>query len=666
MCGIVGLFGPAAAGASEDVEHIARRMACALRHRGPDDDGLWLDAEAAVALGHRRLAIIDVSPEGRQPMASACGRYVLSYNGEIYNYADLRAQLERAGHRFRGHSDTEILLGAIAEWGLDAAIAQSNGMFALALWDRRERVLSLARDRFGQKPLYYGLAGGTFVFASELKAFDAVPGFERAIDREALALYLRHAYVPEPWCIWSGLHKLAPGALLRVSAQDVARKHLPPAASYWSPLDKAREAAAKPLVDETQALEELEVLLRDSVRLCMVSDVPLGALLSGGIDSSAVVALMQAQTGDRVRTFTIGFHESGFDEASSARRVAEHLGTDHTELYLTHADARDVIPLLPSIYDEPFADSSQIPTYLVSQLARRSVTVSLSGDGGDELFGGYVRYLMGGHLARGIGAVPRAARRIAAGAMRKLPVSAWDRASGVLPRRLRYSQAGDKAHKLADVVGADSPEQAYWRLTSHWHAPDDVLAQGREPATVLSDVSRWPATGGFVQRMMVLDAATYLPGDILVKLDRASMAVSLEARAPLLDHRLAEFAWRLPLSMKIRNGSGKWLLRELLQRYLPRALTERPKAGFAIPLGDWLRGPLRPWAEALLDEARLRADGYFRPEPIRQRWAEHLAGRRNWQDSLWAVLMFQAWLDRQAAVGKEAPGHETQTTAATR
>ncbi len=648
MCGIGGIldYRPTSGKA---LEEMCDAMGEAISHRGPDDRGIWADADAGIGLAHRRLSILDLSIEGHQPMRSACGRYVVVYNGEIYNFAELRGMLERAGAQFRGHSDTEVLLAGIVNWGLQETISRANGMFAIAVWDRQERALYLVRDRLGQKPLYYGWIGSQFAFASELKAFAVLPGFSRELNRDALTLFLRHGYIPEPWCIWRGLNKLMPGTFLRMTPEDVATRALPSPMPYWTLAETAQAGAVNLIADEQEAEERLDALLRDAVRLCMVSDVPLGAFLSGGIDSSLVVALMQAQSNRPVRTFTIGFGEDQYDEAAHARTVARHLGTEHTELYVNERDARAVIPCLPTYYDEPFADSSQIPTYLVSRLARANVTVSLSGDGGDELFAGYNRYVWGANLARTIETVPTSLRRLSAAAMCAIPVRAWDGLAGLLPRQLRPPQSGDKVHKLAGIIGASSREAAYWRLTSLWQNPGSIVKRSIEPTTVLADPSLWPCTGSFMQDMMLLDAQTYLPGDILTKVDRASMAVALEARVPLLDHRVVELAWRIPIDLKLRDGTGKWILRKVLDRYIPRELIDRPKMGFGVPIGSWLRGDLKEWAESLIDEGRLRREGFFEEKPIRAMWEEHLAGRRNWQHQLWTVLMFQSWHETWAA-----------------
>jgi asparagine synthase (glutamine-hydrolysing) len=644
VCGIAGFVG---ADPGADNEGALHRMVGTLVHRGPDDLGTWLDREAGVAIGFRRLAILDLSPSGHQPMLSSDGRFVIAFNGEIYNHRELRAELEMVGHRFRGRSDTEVIVEGCSVWGPDGMVRRLSGMFAIALWDRQERELVLARDPVGKKPMYYARTGGLLLFGSELKALRAHPDFRAEVDRDALALYLRYRYVPAPYAIYRNTRKLLPGqyALVRAGAEPELRR-------FWDPLEKATGAMrAQPEVGEEQAVEELDSLLRDAVARRMVADVPLGAFLSGGIDSSTVVALMQAQSPRPVRTFTIGFHEDGYNEAEAAKAVARHLGTDHTELYVTSEEARAVIPLLPNIYDEPFADSSQIPTYLVSRLARQQVTVSLSGDGGDELFGGYTRYALAERIWCRMGLLPGPARGLAARLLRSVPVEGWDRIyavaeATVLPRGWRQSLPGDKIYKLSRVLGEGDRDALYTRLISLWKEPCRVVVGAREPALPYADGLLRQGMPNFTERMMFRDLVAYLPEDILVKVDRASMAVSLEARAPLLDTRVVQWAWRLPLAMKVRNGQGKWLLRRLLYRYVPAELVDRPKTGFGVPIGAWLRGPLRAWAEELLGEARLRREGFFRPGPIREAWRAHLTGRSNDEYRLWAVLMFQAWAER--------------------
>lgn len=635
-------------------------MVRTLAHRGPDDAGVWVDDVTGVALAHRRLAILDLSAAGHQPMASACGRFVIAFNGEIYNHAELRSELEERGSApsWRGHSDTEVLLAAVAAWGIEAALKKVVGMFAFALWDRESRSLALARDRIGEKPLYYGLCRGALLFASELKAIRSYPSFAGAIDRDALSLLLRYGYIPSPYSIYEGICKLPPGTVLAITRRDIEAGALPHPVSYWSAREVTRRGVADPLqIDEADAVEALDRLLRRTIAGQMISEVPLGAFLSGGIDSSTIVALMQAQSSRPVRTFSIGFREPDYNEAEHAKSVAKHLGTDHTEVYVTARQALNVVPRLPEIYDEPFADSSQVPTFLLSQLAKRDVTVSLSGDGGDELFGGYNRYCWTRRIWRLIGWIPQSARAILARQTTKHPPEFWNEMINGMSRFLRTSvrqpNPGDKLHKLANVLPVSSPEAIYECLVSHWLDPASVVTGATEPMTPATDNRRYEGLTRLEDRMMYLDLTSYLPDDILVKVDRAAMAVSLETRMPYLDHRVVEFAWHLPPSMKIRRGQGKWLLRRVLYRYVPKELVERPKMGFGVPLGSWLRGPLREWAEALLDATRLSQEGYFEKAPIRQKWQEHLSGRRNWSYQLWGVLMFQAWLDAQRSVRRE-------------
>jgi asparagine synthase (glutamine-hydrolysing) len=628
-------------------------MAEQLVHRGPDDSGAWVDPQAGLALGFRRLAILDLTPEGHQPMLSACGRHVIVFNGEVYSFNELREELEPKGCKFRGHSDTEVMLAAISEWGLEAAVKKFVGMFAFALWDRRERALHLVRDRLGIKPLYYGWVGKTFLFGSELKALRAHPDFVPEINRDALALQMRHDYIPQPYSIYKGIYKLPPGCILTVNSnQSGAAKQATPR-RYWSAKEVAEQGIANPFKgSEREAIEQLDALLREAVRLRMVADVPLGAFLSGGIDSSTVVALMQAQSSRPVKTFTIGFYEDSYNEARQAKAVAAHLGTDHTELYVTPDETMAVIPKLPTLYDEPFSDSSQIPTYLISALARRHVTVSLSGDGGDELFGGYDRYFVGYAAWQKVGWLPYSFRRLLARIIAAGRVETYNKwlawLSPLFSRYGRPKPVGQKVHRLAQVLAFESPEALYHQLLSHWQQPEEIVLGAEEPATALTDSTQWASLPGLFQRMMFFDLITYLPDDILTKVDRASMGVSLEARVPLIDHRVVEFAARMPLSMKIRGGQGKWLLRQVLYQYVPKALIERPKMGFGVPIDSWLRGPLREWAEGLLDAQRLRREGYFCPEPIRQLWREHLSGVRNWDYYLWDILMFQAWSEEWA------------------
>jgi asparagine synthase (glutamine-hydrolysing) len=630
MCGLTGLV--AAGATADELTGNVRRMSDALVHRGPDDSGEWIDDRSGVALGFRRLAILDLSPAGHQPMASPSGRYIATLNGEIYNFEELRPELDAS---WRGHSDTEVMVAAFDAWGVREALARFTGMFAIAVWDRTLRRLLLIRDRMGVKPLYYALMGNTFLYASELKALRQHPRFEGRIDRGALQLYLRSMYVPAPWSIYEGVFKLMPGTMLTF---DPATRAIE-TTTYWS----VRGAVMRGLEhrfrgSEEEASHELEKLLRDAVRRRMVADVPLGVFLSGGVDSSLVTALMQAQSAVPVRTFTIGFTDAAYDESPFAAAVARHLGTNHTEVHLTPDDVVSVIPKLPSMYDEPFADSSQIPTHLVAQLARRHVTVALSGDGGDELFGGYNRYFIGQNLFRRLAALPRSLRPALGRLLTAVPPRVWDR---LLAPVLRQPRPGERVHKVARVLAADDPDAMYFELVSHW---SNVVLGGGEAVSPLTDRSTWPPLEDPTERMMYFDQLSYLPDDILAKVDRASMAVSLEAREPLLDHRLVEFAWTLPLSMKVHDGKGKRVLRRVLDRYVPRPLIDRPKMGFGMPLEAWLRGRLRDWAESLLDAPAMRAQGLLDPGPIREKWEEHVAGKGEWKHHLWAVLMLQAWL----------------------
>ena len=653
MCGITGFITAGSPFSSVEMERVLATMTDTIIHRGPDDGGSWSDAEAGVWLGHRRLAIVDLSPAGHQPMQSASGRYMIAFNGEIYNHLSLRQVLETAGQSpsWRGHSDTETLLAGFDAWGVQGTVERAVGMFAFAVWDRQNSTLTLGRDRLGEKPLYYGWQGqgnaAVFLFGSELKALRAHPAFESNINRGSLSLQLRHNYIPAPHSIYEGIAKLLPGSLLTVSLQQ----REPKVWTYWSGAKVAQSGVANIFMgSDDQAIDDLETLLMDAVRKQIMADVPLGAFLSGGVDSSVIVALMQAQSSQPVKTFTIGFNEESYNEAVHAKAVAKHLGTDHTELYVTDEQVRAVIPLLATLYDEPFSDSSQIPTFLVSKLARQHVTVSLSGDAGDELFCGYNRYQMTENLWRKLATVPMPLRKLAARGVTSISPQTWNRLagalSGVMPRSARIANVGDKLHKGAGVLSSQSANTLYHGLVSHWLDPASVVIGGHEPPTLLTE--NLPSLNGLddVQRMMALDMLTYLPDDILTKVDRAAMGVSLETRVPFLDHRVVEFAWSLPQSMKLRDGKTKWALRQVLYRHVPKALIERPKMGFGVPIDNWLRGPLREWAEGLLSEARLKHEGFFNPAPIRRKWAEHLSGQHNWQHHLWDVLMFQAWLDK--------------------
>jgi asparagine synthase (glutamine-hydrolysing) len=639
MCGIAG-FLEARAWPEAAQPAIIAGMVTALAHRGPDDSGVWIDAEAGIALGHRRLAIIDLSPTGHQPMASANGRFVITYNGEIYNYREVAARLAAEGVTLRGQSDTEVMLEGFARWGIAQTLQQCDGIFAFAVWDRERRELTLARDRIGVKPLYWAQQGGLFLFGSELKALHRHPGWRAEIDRDAVALFLRYGYVPAPHAIFVDTHKLAPGALLTFREGAVA------IAPYWR-FDSVAAAgiAAPDTVDEGESIAALERVLRRAVRAEMVADVPLGAFLSGGVDSSTVVALMQAESTAKVRSFTIGFSADGYDEAQHAKRIAAHLGTDHTELYVADDAARALIPELPYWYDEPFGDSSQIPTQIVSRLARGHVTVALSGDGGDELFAGYTRYRWAQRLAQARARLPARLRRVAGGVLEALPETLVRGALALAPARLKPAMPEQKLLKLAQALGEHDDDALYRSIVSLWPAPGELVAGASEPPVAAAGLAQGFADP--VERMMVLDALTYLPDDILAKVDRASMSVALEVRVPLLNPRVVTAAWHLPLALKLRQGRTKWALRQVLYRYVPPALVERPKQGFSVPLAGWLRGPLRGWAEDLLAPAALAGSGLLAPAPIRARWEEHRAGRKDWSQSLWAVLMLQCWLSAE-------------------
>jgi asparagine synthase (glutamine-hydrolysing) len=659
MCGITG-FVDRQSPSKDRLRVTVESMTATLRHRGPDDSGSWVDESAGLAFGHCRLAVVDLSEHGHQPMHSGNGRYVLNYNGEIYNFAEVRSELETAGTRFRGSGDTEVLVAAIERWGLVDALDRCNGMFALALWDRQERTLSLARDRMGEKPLYYGWSGRRLFFASELKALRAHPDFDASVDRDALTLYLRHNCVPAPYSIYQGIRKLPPGTTLTMSeAQTRTPGVLSEPQPYWSLADVVTAGTGHRFEGGVDAATDtLDAMLRDAVGIRTYADVPLGSFLSGGIDSSLIAALMQAQATTKVKTFTVAFDDQTYNEAGDAQRVAAHLGTEHTELLVTHDDALEVVPTLGRLYDEPFSDSSQLPTYLLSRLTREHVTVALSGDGGDELFGGYNRYLWASGTWDRLRRIPQPLRAGLGSALDAVPPRWWDgvyhRVEPALPRRLRVRMPGNKVQKMAGVLGSDDLADLHLRLASHFQHPDRLVVGGTEPPSLFTmEGSSRPADA--VEQMMYLDSVTYLPDDILVKVDRASMAVSLEARVPFLDHRVVEMAWRLPTDMKIRGGTGKWLLRRLLHRYVPAELVERPKMGFGAPIGSWLRGPLRPWAEDLLNESRLRREGYFTPAPVRRLWDEHQSGRRERQYELWDVLMFQVWLEASQATAASVP-----------
>lgn len=627
MCGIVGIWGPL----REKRSLITAACGC-MRHRGPDSEGYWEDEGSGLALGHVRLAIIDTSEAGAQPMHSACGRYVLVLNGEIYNHPALREQLahEDLAPAWRGHSDTETLLACFAAWGVEKTLDAAIGMYAMALWDRQEGTLALMRDRMGEKPLYAGFVGNSFVFASELKALAGLPGLDRRPDRRAVSMLLRHNYIPAPWSIYRQIGKVSPGCWLQLNAGQCRIGEMPAQRSYWSAGLVAQEALAEPLSfdHDGAAVDALEHVLAAAVRRQTIADVPLGAFLSGGIDSSTIVALLQQSSSRPVQTFSIGFDDPRYNEAQHAAAVAAHLGTDHAEHYVSDRDALDLVPTLARVYDEPFADSSQIPTLLVTRMARRHVTVALSGDGGDELFAGYSRYFRAAEWWNRRERVPAVLRE---------PVAAV--LNGLAPSM----PGGERLHRLAQVLGAPHAARFYRDFVSYWKDPSAAVIDAEVPNTVFDE----PALDGIIPSMTLLDIQTYLPDDILVKVDRAAMAASLETRVPMLDHYVYAFARRLPMRYLVRDGQGKWLLRQLLYRHVPRELIDRPKKGFSVPLAQWLRGPLCDWAQALLDPVRLREGGLFHPAPIQRKWQEHVSGRRDWSTHLWSILMVQAWLETE-------------------
>jgi asparagine synthase (glutamine-hydrolysing) len=649
MCGVTGLFDPRRADAAATLRHQVEAMTATLVHRGPDAEGYWADPDQGVCFGHRRLSVVGLGQEGDQPMHSVDGRWVVTFNGEIYNHRALRQRLAQEGLAFRGGSDTEVLVGAIQRWGPTEALDACEGMFALALWDRHRSELHLVRDRFGEKPLYYGWVGESMAFASELKALRTLPRFDAALDRDAVALYLRHNCIPAPHTIYRRTAKLLPGQMVTFSA--TSRPGEPPSSrAFWSARKAVESARRDPLAGPPEVLaDHLEAALSDSVAARMEADVPVGAFLSGGIDSSVVVALMQQHSARPVRTFTVGFSDRGFDESAEAAAVAAHLGTDHTPLLLTDGEALDLIPALPDIWDEPFGDVSEIPMNLVSRLARQQVTVSLSGDGGDELFAGYNRHAWLERLWRRASVLPGPVRRATGSALGLLPpalVGNLARAGGTLSPRLEVRNPASKVAKLGKVLAADGPEDAYLSLVSYWDDAESMVVGAGPSVSVASRPSEWPELADITEQMLWLDLVGYLPDDILTKLDRAAMATSLETRVPFLDRGVFELAWRLPMGVKLHDGTTKWLLRQVLYRHVPASLVERPKMGFGFPIGAMLRGPLRGWGDELLGEERLRHQGLLRPEPVRRAWDLHLSGRRDLAHELWAVLALQAWIER--------------------
>lgn len=642
MCGLAGYWSVGLQN-ELDAANTLFTMGNAILKRGPDSSGIWFDNSVGVGLVHQRLSIVDLSEAGHQPMISSCLRFKLVFNGEIYNHLELRDELELiAPQTWRGHSDTETLLAAIVQWGLKETLQKTVGMFALALWDSAESKLYLARDRFGEKPLYYGVTNGVLVFGSQLKAIRQHPAFNAEIDRDAITLLLRHNYIPAPYSIYKGFFKLNSGCILNVDKELNITSE-----AYWSARQVMIDSESQPMNSSIESqVSDLENALKLAVSRQMLADVPLGAFLSGGVDSSLIVALMQSQSETPIKTFSIGFNDPRLNEAKFAKEVAQHLGTEHSELYVTDEDVLAVIPLLADMYDEPFSDSSQIPTYLVSKIARQHVTVSLSGDAGDELFCGYSRYKMTSSTWEKLRRVPLPLRKLMASGIKIIPVQVWGSLAFVLPKRFKTINIGDKLHKAADVIISKNIDELYLRLISHWQDPESVVLNSREPLTALTDSSRRTHFNNSISQMMALDTLSYLQDDILVKVDRAAMDVSLETRVPFLDHNVFEFAWKLPLSTKLRDGQSKWCLRQILYKYVPKHLIERPKMGFAVPLDVWLRGPLREWAEQLLTEQKLKHQGFFDVNRIRTMWYEHLSGKRNWQYQLWDVLMFQAWYEK--------------------
>tara|TARA_B100000315_G_scaffold254392_1_gene295361 strand:- start:229 stop:2190 length:1962 start_codon:yes stop_codon:yes gene_type:complete len=648
MCGIVGFWQNHQSHRTDDMHHIIQNMAEALFHRGPDDKGCWVDGEMGLAFGHMRLSILDISEQGHQPMESHNSRYVIAYNGEIYNFLELRDILKKKGCSFKGKSDTEVILVAIEEWGLEKAVRSFDGMFSFALWDKAEKSLHLCRDRIGEKPLYYGWHQNTFFFSSELKALSRHPLFSPAINLDALSLYVRLNYIPTPLSIYQSINKLVPGTIFSLLGSQNRTK----TTTYWSPYEVVTESLNDQVKSsEDEVVERLDDTLRRSVKSRMVSDVPLGAFLSGGIDSSTIVALMQVQNTNPVKTFTVGFFEEDYNEADYARKIASHLGTDHTELFVTEKEAMDVIPRLPELYDEPFADSSQIPTLLISQLAHSKVTVSLSGDGGDEIFGGYNRHIWNHSYWGRIVRWPISVRRLITKTGKILPISVLDniykKLEFLIPTELRISYPGDKINKFLSILNLDNSYQLYERLINETSGTNLIQFERSNSSLMENKLDVWSHFSNSTEAMMYLDLITYLPDDILVKVDRASMGASLESRAPFLDHKVVEFAWKIPLEMKIRNGQGKWILRKLLYNYVPENLFDRPKTGFGVPIEKWLKTSLRGWAESLIEGSKLLSDGFFNPNIVQGMWNEHLNGTRNRQHVMWNILMFQAWFENQ-------------------
>ena len=649
MCGITGFISPYLS--KNNFKQNISCMTNKLEHRGPDDEGIWFDADSGVALGHSRLSIVDLSSAGHQPMISGCGRYYIVFNGEIYNHKSLRKKLSDSIN-WQSHSDTETLINAISQWGLKKTLSKLLGMFAFAIWDRKQHKLTIVRDRLGEKPLYFGFNGKTLLFGSELKAIEAFPGESLNINKDSLEQYLRYGYVPAPYSIYKGIYKLSPGNFIEFSLEDVKAKSIPKSLKYWSLTSIIKKHQTKEFLgSDIEATNQLENLLKKSISGQLLGDVPLGAFLSSGVDSSTVVSLMQTQSSNPINTFTIGFKEFGYDESESAKEISSFLGTNHCELFLTPKDALNIIPRLPTIYDEPFSDVSQIPTFLISQFASNNVKVCLSGDGGDELFCGYSRHIAGPRILRILKNIPFKLRNIISNFIQKIPPSKWDdfyyACEIFLPRHLRINLPGIKIYKISDLIKYETLYEIYLSLISSWSSPHEIILDKNDNKEFEDfEFSNIKLKDPFHQ-IMCMDTLNYLPNDILVKIDRAAMASSLETRLPLLDHRVIEFAWKTPLNMKLKDNQSKWLLRQVLKRYLPDNLIEGPKKGFSVPIAQWLRGPLKNWADDLLDEKLIFSQNYFSAKPIKIKWEEHLSGKQDWSKQLWTILMFQSWLQKR-------------------
>ncbi|MDA8985313.1 asparagine synthase (glutamine-hydrolyzing) [Candidatus Pelagibacter sp.] len=648
MCGITGFYSKT----SSIFDNVILKMNSAIAHRGPDGNNSWQDKNSGIVFGHQRLSILDLSRAGSQPMLSGSGRFIITYNGEIYNHLEIRKDLKRINSsiKWKSNSDTETLLEALEFWGIEKTLNKIIGMFAFGIWDKKYRILTLARDRMGEKPLYFGWQGKgnnkVFLFGSELKALKVHPEFNSEISRNAISLQLRHNYIPDPYSIYKDIYKLLPGHYLQLKENELKKNLLPNPKVYWSLIESAIYGNSNQLpLNKNNIQNDLEKRLQSSVKKQMISDAPLGAFLSGGIDSSTVVAMMQSQSNHNIKTFTIGFSEDDYNEAHYAKKIAKHLGTDHTELYCSSKTALEVIPKLPTIYDEPFSDSSQIPTFILSQLTKQHVKVALSGDGGDELFCGYNRYISTNKWSKTFNSIPIPLRKILSHLLKSISQNNWNYLSKILPGLNENTNLGHKIHKGANALEANTLSDLYYILSSKWQNPNAIVIGSKEQETSLTKFKPELSSLNNHQKMMVIDLITYLPNDILVKVDRASMASSLESRMPFLDHELIEYVWKIPHSLKYKNGQGKWILKKILNNYVPKDLTERPKKGFGIPLDSWLRGPLKDWSENLLNEKRLSQEGYFNPKLIRDKWNEHLSNKKNWQHDLWNVLMFQAWVD---------------------